>query len=132
MLEAVAGLALLVAGQIVSPAPFVSEFRDNNVANASARRNTTPNLQIAEILHHRADFGTKENIITRQLRVRTDDNVLGDPLSRGPEYMNKFREEARKMGETSSVFRPDGCAASHYAHAAGSGGTSPQRTTRGI
>jgi len=56
VLEAVAGLTLLVAGHVVSPAPFVSEFGDNNVANASARRNATPNLQIAEILHHRAEF----------------------------------------------------------------------------
>jgi len=101
--EAVAGLTLLVAGHIVSPAPFVSEFGDNNVANASARRNATPNLQIAEILHHRAEFVSKEKITTRQLRVSTDDNVLGDPLSRGPKYMSKFYEEARKMGATSFV-----------------------------
>ena len=29
--------------------------------------------------------------------------MLGDPLSRGPKYMNKFYEEARKMGATSFV-----------------------------
>ena len=33
----------------------------------------------------------------------TEDNVLGDPLSRGPRYMAKFREEARKMGAASFV-----------------------------
>ena len=103
VLEAVAGLTLLVAGHVASPAPFVSEFGDNNVANASARRNATPNLQIAEILHHRADFVSTEKITTRQLRVSTEDNVLGDPLSRGPKYMSKFYEEARKMGATSFV-----------------------------
>ena len=103
MLEAVAGLALLVAGHIASPAPFVSEFGDNNVANASARRNATPNLQIAEILHHRAEFASQEKITTRQLRLSIEDNVLGDPLSRGPRYMAKFRKEARKMGATSFV-----------------------------
>ena len=103
VLEAVAGLTLLVAGHRVSPAPFVSEFGDNNVANSSARRNATPNLQIAEVLHVRADFVAQELITTRQLRVSTDDNVLGDPLSRGPKYMNKFREEATKMGATSFV-----------------------------
>ena len=101
--EAVAGLALLVAGHIASPAPFVSEFGDNNVANASACRNATPNLQIAGILHHRADFASQEKSTTRQLRVSTEDNVLGDPLSRGPKYMSKFYEEARKMGAASSV-----------------------------
>ena len=101
--EAVAGLTLLVAGHIVSPAPFVSEFGDNNVANVSACRNATPNLQIAEILHHRAEFVSQEKITTRQLRVSTDDNILGDPLSRGPKYMNKFYEEARKMGATSFI-----------------------------
>ena len=103
MLEAIAGLTLLAAGHLVSPAPFVSEFGDNNVANSSARRNATPNLQIAEVLHRRADFVAQERITTRQLRVSTDDNVLGDPLSRGPKYMNKFREEATKMGATSFV-----------------------------
>ena len=36
VLEAVAGLTLLVTGHIASPAPFVSEFGDNNTANASA------------------------------------------------------------------------------------------------
>jgi len=45
VLEAVAGLTLLVAGHFVSPAPFVSEFGDNNVANSSAHRNATPNLE---------------------------------------------------------------------------------------
>ena len=75
-----------------------------NVVNRScARRNATPNLQIAEILRHRAEFVSKEKITTRQLRVSTDDNVLGDPLSRGPKYMNKFYEEARKMDATSFV-----------------------------
>ena len=103
MLEAVAGLTLLVAGHFVSPAPFVSEYGDNNVANSSARRNATPNLQIAEILHVRSDFVSQEMITTRQLRVSTDDNVLGDPLSRGPKYMKKFKEEAAKMGATSFV-----------------------------
>ena len=103
VLEAVAGLTLLVAGHFVSPAPFVSEFGGNNAANSSARRNATPNLQIAEVLHVRADFVSQELITTRQLRVSTEDNVLGDPLSRGPKYMNKFREEATKMGATSFV-----------------------------
>ena len=103
VLEAVAGLTLLVAGHFVSPAPFVSEYGDNNVANSSARRNATPNLQIAEILHVRSDFVSQEMITTRQLRVSTDDNVLGDPLSRGPKYMKKFKEEAAKMGATSFV-----------------------------
>ena len=104
MLEALAGLVLLVAGNIVAPAPFVSEFGNNNVANANARRNATPNLQISEILRHRAEFVSKENITTRQLRVSTEDNLLGDPLSRGARYMGKkFREEARKMGAASFV-----------------------------
>ena len=103
VLEAVAGLTLLVAGHIVSPAPFVSEFGDNNVANASARRNATPNLQIAEVLHVRAEFVSQERITTRQLRVSTEDNVLGDPLSRGPKYMHLFYKEAKKMGATSFV-----------------------------
>ena len=103
VLEALAGLVLLVAGNIVAPAPFVSEFGNNNVANANARRNATPNLQISEILRHRAEFVSKENITTRQLRVSTEDNVLGDPLSRGARYMKKFREEARKMGAKSFV-----------------------------
>ena len=82
---------------------FLSEFGDNNVTNSSARRNATPNLQIAEVLHRRADFVAQELITTRQLRVSTDGNALGDPLSRGPKYMNKFREEATKMGATSFV-----------------------------
>ena len=94
VLEAVAGLTLLVAGHFVSPPPFVSEFGDNNVANSSARRNATPNLQLAEVLHVRSDFVSQERITTRQLRVSTEDSALGDPLSRGPTYMNKFREAA--------------------------------------
>ena len=52
---------------------------------------------------NRADFVSTEKITTRQLRVSTEDNVLGDPLSRGPKYMSKFYEEARKMGATSFV-----------------------------
>ena len=76
---------------------------DSNAANSSARRNATPNLQIAEVLHRRAGFVAQECITTRQLRVSTDGNVLGDPLSRGPKYMNTFREEAIKMGATSFV-----------------------------
>ena len=96
--EAIAGLTLLVTGHIASPAPFVSEYGDNNAANASAYRNATPNLQIARVLQKRADFVTDNRIATRQFRVSTDDNVLGDPLSRGPRYMSKFKEEARAMG----------------------------------
>ena len=103
VLEAVAGLTLLIAGHLASPAPFVSEFGDNNVANASARRNSTPNLQIAQVLRRRAAFVSAESITTRQYRVSTEDNVLGDPLSRGPAYMEKFYEAARAMGATSFV-----------------------------
>ena len=104
--EAVAGLTLLVTGHIASPAPFVSEFGDNNAANASAYRNATPNLQIARVLQKRADFVTDNRVATRQFRVSTDDNVLGDPLSRGPRYMSKFKEAARAMGATSFVRMP--------------------------
>ena len=104
--EAIAGLTLLVTGHIASPAPFVSEYGDNNAANASAYRNATPNLQIARVLQKRADFVTDNRIATRQFRVSTDDNVLGDPLSRGPRYMSKFKEEARAMGATSFVRMP--------------------------
>ena len=106
VLEAVAGLALLVTGRIASPAPFVSEFGDNNAANASAYRNATPDLQIARVLQTRADFVTDNRIATRQFGVSTDDNVLGDPLSRGPRYMSKFKDAARDMGATSFVRMP--------------------------
>ena len=104
--EAVAGLTLLVTGHVASPAPFVSEFGDNNAANASAYRNATPNLQIARVLQKRADFVTDDRIATRQFRVSTEDNVLGDPLSRGPRYMSKFKNTARAMGATSFVRMP--------------------------
>ena len=103
VLEAVAGLILLVAGHLVSPAPFVSEFGDNNAANSSARRNATPDLQIAKVFHRQAGFVAQERITTRQFRVSTDDNVLGDSLTRGPKYMTKFREQTTKMGATSFV-----------------------------
>jgi hypothetical protein len=103
VLEAVAGFTLLVAGQIASPAPFVTEYGDNNVANAGARRNATPNLQIARVLQERADYVHGECITTRQRRVSSEDNVLGDPLSRGPEYMSKFKAAARDMGAVSFV-----------------------------
>ena len=101
VVEAAAVLTLLVARHIASPAPFVSEFGDNNAANASAYRNATPNLQIARVLQKRADFVTDNRIITRQFRVSSEDNELGDPLSRGPRYMSKFKDAARAMGATS-------------------------------
>ena len=84
VLEAIAGLTLLAAGYAVSPAPFVTEFGDSNVAsNASARKNATPNLQIAQAVRRRASFVKDEQITTRQFKVTTGGNVLGDPLSRG-------------------------------------------------
>ena len=49
---------------------------------------------------------TDSKIATRQFRVSTEDNVLGDPLSRGPRYMSKFKETARAMGATSFVRMP--------------------------
>ena len=103
VLEAVAGLTLLVAGHVVSPAPFVTEFGDNNVANASARKNASPNLQIAQVLRHRASYVKDEQITTRQFRVSSEENVLGDPLSRGPKYMARFKKNARDQGATSFV-----------------------------
>ena len=106
VLEAVAGLTLLVTGHVASPAPFVSEFGDNNAANASAYRNATPNLQIARALQKRAEFVTDNRIATGQFRVSTEGNVLGDPLSRDPRYMRKFKEAARAMGATSFVRMP--------------------------
>ena len=104
--EAVAGLTLLATGHIASPAPFVSEYGDNNAANASAYRNATSDLQIARVLQKRADFVTANRIATRQFRVSTEDNVLGDPLSRGPRCMSKFKEAACAMGATSFARMP--------------------------
>ena len=79
------------------------EFGDNNVANASARKMATPNLQVAQVLRRRATFVKDEQITTRQFRVTTHDNVLGDPLSRGPKYMSLFKKNARDQGATSFV-----------------------------
>ena len=89
----------------VSPAPFVTEFGNNNVANASARKkkNATPNLQIAQVLRRRASFAKDEQITTRQFKVTTEDNVLGGPLSRGPNYMSLFKRNAREQDSTSFV-----------------------------
>ena len=101
--ETIAGITLLVTGHAVSPAPFVTEFGDNNVANASARKNASPNLQISQVLRHRASFVKDEQITTRQFRVSSEDNVLGDPLSRGPTKMSLFKKNARDQGATSFV-----------------------------
>ena len=103
VLEVVAGLTLLVTGHVVSPAPFVAEFGDNNVANVSARKNASPDLQIAQVLRHRASFVKDEQITTRQFRVSSEENVLVDPLSRGPKYMSLFKKNARDQGATSFV-----------------------------
>ena len=44
--------------------------------------------------------------VSQQFKVSTKDNVLGDPLSRGPRYMSKFKDAARAMGATSFVRMP--------------------------
>ena len=44
-----------------------------------------------------------EQITTRQFRVSSEENVLGDPLSRGPKYMSLFKKNARDQGATSFV-----------------------------
>ena len=103
VLEAVAGLTLLVTGHVVLLAPFVTEFGDSNVANASARKNASPNLQIAQVLRHRASLVKDEQITTRQFRVSSEENVLGGPLSRGPKYMALFKKNARDQDATSFV-----------------------------
>ena len=54
-----------VTGHVVSPPPFVTEFGDSNVANASARKNASPDLQIAQVLRHRASYVKDERITTR-------------------------------------------------------------------
>ena len=103
VMESVAGETILEAADAVSPAPFQTGRGDNTTANAGHRKNATRNIQIAAVLRRRADFVLQRRIATRPVYVNTKKNVIGDPLSRGPQYFHEFRRAARQMGATKFV-----------------------------
>ena len=103
--ESYAGLYSLMGFTPIEYHDFWNEFGDNRVANASARRGTTPNACIAEVLRWRADFSNKNQVASCQTYVNTKDNVMADPLSRGDDEktMKLFYDAARARGATSFV-----------------------------
>ena len=103
VMESVAGQTILEAADAVAPSPFQTGRGDNTTANAGHRKNATRNLQIAAVLRRRADFVVQRRISTRPVYVNTKKNVIGDPLSRGPQYFPDFRRAARQMGATKFV-----------------------------
>ena len=105
VLETIAGLTLLVTGtrsrrRLSLPSSATTTSRTRALAK---KKNATPNLQIAQVLRRRASFAKDEQITTRQFKVTTEDNVLGGPLSRGPNYMSLFKRNAREQDSTSFV-----------------------------
>ena len=103
VMESVAGQTILEAAGAVAPAPFQTGRGDNTTANAGHRKNASRNIQIAAVLRRRADFVLQRRISTRPVYVNTKKNVIGDPLSRGPQYFPDFCRAARQMGATKFV-----------------------------
>ena len=81
------------------------EYGDNKVANASARRSSSPNRRIAEVLRQRGLFIARTTLATQQVYVNTLENKMADPLSRGDEldYIKAFKRAARARGARSFV-----------------------------
>ena len=84
----------------VIPSPCFLEMGDNMVANATARRGSTPNRRIAEIARERGLFVLRRGLATQQEYVNTLDNKMADPLSRGDdaETLKAFEAAARDRG----------------------------------
>ena len=102
--EGIAGHAALTGLYPISPRPAALAHGDNTTEQHTSAANKARSVLQSVVLQHRADFVIRTNVVSRQARVRSKDNVLSDAVSRLNE--KDFRSEARKLGVTRFVRLP--------------------------
>ena len=102
--EGIAGHAALTGLYPVAPRPAALAHGDNTTEQYTSAANKARSVLQSVVLQHSAEFVAKVNVVRRQARVRSKDNVLSDAISRLNEH--DFRTEARKLGATRFVRLP--------------------------
>ena len=104
MKEGIAGHAALTGFFPVAPRPAALAHGDNTTEQYTSAANKARSVLQSVVLQHSAEYVAKVNVVRRQARVRSKDNVLSDAISRLNEH--DFRTEARKLGATRFVRLP--------------------------
>ena len=102
--EGIAGHAALTGFFPVAPRPAALAHGDNTTEQYTSAANKARSVLQSVVLQHSAEYVAKVNVVRRQARVRSKDNVLSDAISRLNEH--DFRTEARKLGATRFVRVP--------------------------
>ena len=102
--EGVAGYSALTGFHPIAPRPSALAHGDNTTEQRTSEANKARSVLQSVVLQHRAGYVAEVNVVCRQARVRSKDNVLSDAISRLDE--EGFRAEARKLGASRFVRLP--------------------------